>query len=55
VFELAEGAQDEAIDAARRAGFIESGRLHDHIHDMDGKLHDLLILRMPLGKWYAWW
>jgi L-amino acid N-acyltransferase YncA len=55
VFELVDGEQDEAIDAARRAGFSEAARLVNHVKDMKGNLHDLVTLRMPLGKWYAWW
>lgn len=54
-FELVEGAQDEAMATARRAGFVESARLVNHVKDVDGKPHDLIIMRMPLGKWYAWW
>ncbi|MBI4498463.1 MAG: GNAT family N-acetyltransferase [Chloroflexi bacterium] len=55
VFELVENTQDEAIDAARRAGFVESARLINHVKDTHGKPQDLIILRLPLGKWYAWW
>jgi L-amino acid N-acyltransferase YncA len=54
-FELVDGEQTEAIDAARRAGFSEAARIVNHVKDMEGNLHDLVILRMPLGKWYTWW
>jgi GNAT superfamily N-acetyltransferase len=54
-FELVEGPQDEALDAARRAGFVESARFANHVKDPDGKLHDLVIMWTSLGKWYAWW
>jgi GNAT superfamily N-acetyltransferase len=54
-FELVEGEQNEAIDAAKRAGFVESARLVNHVKDITGMPRDLVIMRMPLGKWYAWW
>ena len=53
VFELIEEAQDEAIAAARRAGFLVTARLVNHVKDRQGKPHDLLIC-MLLGKWYCW-
>lgn len=55
VFELVDGVQEDAIDAARRAGFEEAARLVNQVRDIAGMPHDLVILRMPLGKWYAWW
>jgi L-amino acid N-acyltransferase YncA len=55
VFELIEQAQDGAIDAARRAGFVIAARLVNHVKDMQGKPHDLLIMSMLLGKWYRRW
>jgi L-amino acid N-acyltransferase YncA len=55
VFELIEEAQDDAIDAARRAGFLVAARLANHVKDMQGKPHDLLIMSRLLGKWYHWW
>ncbi len=53
--ELVDGAQDEALDAVRRAGFVESARFPNHVKDMEGKPHDLIIMWTTLGKWYAWW
>jgi GNAT superfamily N-acetyltransferase len=55
VFELIEGVQDEAIDAARRAGFLVAARLVNHVKDMQGKPHDLVMMSLLLGKWYCWW
>ena len=55
VFELIEGVQDEAIDAARRAGFLVAARLANHVKDMQGTPHDLVIMSMLLGQWYGWW
>jgi L-amino acid N-acyltransferase YncA len=55
VFELIEGVQDEAIDTARRAGFLVAARLANHVKDMQGTPHDLVMMSMLLGKWYGWW
>jgi GNAT superfamily N-acetyltransferase len=55
VFELIERVQDEAIDAARRAGFLVAARLVNHVKDMQGKPHDLVMMSLLLGKWYYWW
>jgi GNAT superfamily N-acetyltransferase len=55
VFELLEGVQDDAVNAARRAGFLVAARLVNHVKDIQGKPHDLLIMGMLLGKWYRWW
>jgi L-amino acid N-acyltransferase YncA len=54
VFELIEEAQDEAIAAAQRAGFLVAARLVNHVKDQQGKPHDLLIMGLLLGKWYCW-
>jgi ribosomal protein S18 acetylase RimI-like enzyme len=43
VFELIEKAQDEAIAAARRVGFLVTARLVNHVKDRQDKPHDLLI------------
>jgi L-amino acid N-acyltransferase YncA len=55
VFELIEEVQDEAIHAARRAGFLVAARLVNHVKDMQGKPHDLVMMSLLLGKWYCWW
>jgi GNAT superfamily N-acetyltransferase len=55
VFELIAEVQDEAIDAAGRAGFLVAARLVNHVKDMQGKPHDLVMMSLLLGKWYCWW
>jgi GNAT superfamily N-acetyltransferase len=55
IFELIEGVQDEAIDAARRTGFLVAARLVNHVKDMQGKPHDLVMMSILLGAWYGWW
>jgi L-amino acid N-acyltransferase YncA len=54
-FELVEGAQDEALDAARRAGFVETGRFPNHVRDITGKPHDVILMWTQLGRRHASW
>lgn len=54
-YEAAAGAQDLAIQTAERLGFVRAATLPGYIKDRDGKPYDLVILDLPLGKWYEWW
>lgn len=53
--ELVAERQADAIEAFSRLGFIEVARLAGHAKDPDMHPRDLLILEVPLGKWYEWW
>jgi len=53
--ELAAEAQKEAIEVAEHLGFIRVADLSHAIKDSHGKPQDLVILELPLGKWYDWW
>lgn len=53
-FEMVAGAQDEAIKAAEFLGAFKAGSVTDAIRDDKGDLHDLVFLRLPLGKWWEW-
>ncbi len=53
-FELVRGVQDEAISAAEFVGAFEVGVLRDYVKDQHGQAHDLVVLRIPLGKWWQW-
>ncbi len=55
VFELVEGKEDEAIEVAQRLGFTRTAVLLDHVKDMEGKPHDLIIMELPLDIWPDWW
>jgi L-amino acid N-acyltransferase YncA len=54
LFELVEGCQTGAAEAARAIGFVAAGRIDGGARDTDGHLHDVTILSMPLGKYYEW-
>jgi GNAT superfamily N-acetyltransferase len=53
-FELIADVQSDAIQAARRVGFVEAARYPGYVKGIDGRAHDLVILRVPLTK-HAWW
>lgn len=54
VFEGVSGIHDGALDAARSLGALEAGVVQDIVKDRHGDLHDIIFLRLPLGKWYEW-
>jgi len=54
VVEFVSGVQDEAIAAAERLGFLRSATIHELMRDTHGRAHDLVVLVLPLGKWYEW-
>ncbi len=53
-FQLIPGLQDAAIAAAEYAGALRIGTLPESVKDSHGNLHDLVVLRIPLGKWWQW-
>jgi GNAT superfamily N-acetyltransferase len=53
-FELIRDVQDEAIAAAEHVGAFNVGTVKEFVKDAHGKLHDLVFLRIPLGKWWQW-
>lgn len=55
VLELVADEQTQGIEAAERLGFVRLATLPLHVKDQTGKPHDLIILELPLGKWYEWW
>jgi L-amino acid N-acyltransferase YncA len=52
--EFVADVEDDAIDAAERLGFIRSAVVHELLRDDHGRPHDLVLLVLPLGKWYEW-
>jgi L-amino acid N-acyltransferase YncA len=55
VIELAEDRENEALQAAERLGFIRAATIPEYFRDQHGRPHDLVVLVLPLGKWYEWW
>jgi len=54
LFEVVDDCQTGAADAARAIGFVTAGRIEGGARDIDGHLHDITLLAMPLGKYYEW-
>jgi L-amino acid N-acyltransferase YncA len=53
--EFVGGVQDDAIVAAERLGFLRAATIHELLRGEDGHLHDVVVMSLPLGKWYEWW
>ena len=51
LFEAVEEAQAEALAAADSLGFVRLGLVHGGAIDPDGRLHDVVLLAMPLRRW----
>jgi L-amino acid N-acyltransferase YncA len=51
LFEAVEEVQKEALAAADALGFVRLGRIYGGAIDRDGRLHDILLLAMPLRRW----
>jgi L-amino acid N-acyltransferase YncA len=54
LFEAVAGKEEEALKAAEWLGFVRIGTIEGGARDQEGRLHDLILLAMPLGKWYQW-
>lgn len=54
LMEVVADREGEALKAAEWLGFIRIGTLAGGARDQDGHPHDVVILAMPLGKWYQW-
>ncbi len=55
LFQAIEGKEDAAISAAEFVGFITAGTLRGHAKDSNGHPRDIVLMEMPLGKWFEWW
>ncbi len=51
LFEAVADAQAQALAAAESLGFIRLGLVHGGAIDPDGRLHDVVLLVMPLRRW----
>lgn len=54
-FEAVSEKEDAAVKAAQFVGFVQVGILRSHAKDPDGHPRDLVLMEMPLGKWFEWW
>jgi GNAT superfamily N-acetyltransferase len=54
LLEVVEGCESAAIEATNAMGFVQVGRIEGGARDQAGHLHDIVLLAMPLGKYYEW-
>jgi L-amino acid N-acyltransferase YncA len=52
--DLIAGVQDDAIEAMQQLGFLRAATVHEFVRDEHGHPHDLVVMALPLGKWYHW-
>ena len=52
--EIIRDVQDDALNAVRLLGAIDGGVQRDGVKDQHGNLHDLIFMRIPLGRWWQW-
>lgn len=54
MFEIVADKEMEALKAAEWMGFLRIGTIEGGARDQQGHAHDIILLTMPLGKWYQW-
>jgi L-amino acid N-acyltransferase YncA len=54
LFEAVADKEEDAIKAMEWLGFLRAGTIEGGAKDQQGHLHDVVIMAMPLGKWYQW-
>ena len=54
LLEVVEDCESAAVEATEAMGFVRVGRIEGGARDQQGNLHDIVLLAMPLGKYYEW-
>jgi len=54
ILEVVEDCESAAVEATEAMGFLRVGRIEGGARDQQGHLHDIVLLAMPLGKYYEW-
>jgi len=54
MFELVADREQEAIRAAEWLGFLRLATIEGGAVDPQGRHHDVILMAMPLGRWYHW-
>ena len=54
MFELVADKEQEAIRAAEWLGFLRVATIEGGAVDQMGHHHDVVLMAMPLGRWYHW-
>ena len=53
-FEVVADMEEDAVKAGEWLGFLRAGTIEGGARDQEGHQHDVVIMAMPLGKWYQW-
>ena len=54
LLEVVADCEANAREAAEAMGFVRAGTIEGGARDVGGHLHDIVVLAMPLGKYYEW-
>lgn len=54
LFEVVADREDEAVRAAEWLGFLRMATIEGGAIDQAGHHHDVILMAMPLGRWYQW-
>jgi L-amino acid N-acyltransferase YncA len=54
LFEVVPDAEKEAYETAQWLGFVRTGTIEGGARDQQGRLHDVALMVMPLGRYYEW-
>ena len=54
MIEIVADEEAEALKAAEWMGFLRIGTIEGGARDQNGHAHDIILLTMPLGRWYQW-
>jgi L-amino acid N-acyltransferase YncA len=54
LFEVIPDTEKEAYETAQWLGFVRTGTIEGGARDQHGRLHDVALMVMPLGRYYEW-
>ena len=54
MLEIVADQEAEALKAAEWMGFLRVGTIEGGARDPNGHAQDIILLTMPLGRWYQW-
>jgi len=55
IFELVTDEQYDVKTMLSVLEFVQFSVILNYVKDAEGRLHDLFIMELPLGKWREWW
>tara|TARA_B100000749_G_scaffold212837_1_gene167694 strand:+ start:507 stop:692 length:186 start_codon:yes stop_codon:yes gene_type:complete len=55
IFELVTDGQYDVKTMLSALEIVQFSGILNYVKDAEGRLHDLFIMELPLGKWREWW